>query len=103
MSQHEIIGGRARRDSASRAATTTARPMSSPVAVTVFDRCRSRVDELFDAHVPMDLVERMIDAHALEREDKDALWLWASARRDRLLSGTSEHPIIASTARDPRR
>jgi hypothetical protein len=44
-----------------------------------------------------------VEACRQEREDKDALWLWASARRDRRISGTSEHPIIGSTARDPRR
>jgi hypothetical protein len=73
--------------------------MRGPVAAVVFDGWRSRVDELLAARVPMSVVECMIDAYALDREAKDALWLWASARRDRLKSGASEHLNIAGTAR----
>ncbi|HEX8154494.1 MAG TPA: hypothetical protein VF698_15275 [Thermoanaerobaculia bacterium] len=72
--------------------------MSSTVAPVVFDSCRSRVDELLDANAPMGVVERMIEACALDREDRDALWLWASGRRDRLIGGASDCPIIGSTA-----
>ena len=72
--------------------------MSGTVAPVVFDSCRSQVDELLDANVPMGVVERMIEGCALDRENRDALWLWASGRRDRLTSGGSEAPIIGSTA-----
>jgi hypothetical protein len=71
--------------------------MSSTVAPVVFDGYRSWVDELLAKNVPMGVVEHMIDACALEREDRDALWLWASGRRDRLISGAPQTWIIGST------
>jgi hypothetical protein len=49
---------------------------------TFFDCCRAGVNELLDANVEMDVVERAIDTYALDSEEKDALWLWASGRRD---------------------
>lgn len=61
--------------------------MSSANAPAVFDGCRASVDELLDAGVDMGVVERTIDDYALDREEKDALWLWASGRRDRLIGG----------------
>jgi hypothetical protein len=33
----------------------------------MFDRCRSCVDELLAARVPMSVIEWMIDAYALDR------------------------------------
>lgn len=72
--------------------------MSSTVAPVVFDGYRSWVDELLAENVPMGVIEQMIDACALERENRDALWLWASGRRDRLISGASHARIIGSTA-----
>jgi hypothetical protein len=47
----------------------------------VFDGCRARVDELLDACV-------------LDRDEKDALWLWASGRRERL---TRQPPLLATS------
>jgi hypothetical protein len=39
----------------------------------------------------MELVERTIDACVLDRDEKDALWLWASGRHDRLKRRPSLH------------
>jgi hypothetical protein len=64
--------------------TTTGAPIR-------FDGCRARVDELLDAHADMELVERTIDACVLDRDEKDALWLWASGRHDRLKRRPSLH------------
>ena len=50
----------------------------------LFDRCRAGVHELLAANVEMGVVERTIGACALNPEEKDALWLWASGQRDRL-------------------
>ncbi|HEV7883219.1 MAG TPA: hypothetical protein VGO81_06600 [Solirubrobacteraceae bacterium] len=36
-----------------------------------------------------DAVERVIDSYALDRDLKDALWLWANGRRDRLARSPS--------------
>jgi hypothetical protein len=73
--------------------------MTSAAAAAVFDNCRARIDELLDSHADMGVVEHAIDAaYALDGEEKDALWLWACGRRDRLVSGAAEPPIIGSTA-----
>ena len=53
---------------------------------TFFDCCRAGVHELLAVNAEMDVVERTIGAYALDPEEKDALWLWASGRRDRLVS-----------------
>jgi hypothetical protein len=63
-----------------------------------FDGCRQRVDELLDAHVDIGVVEVTIDAFALSREEKDALWLWASGQRDRLISSGGGRPRSAISA-----
>jgi hypothetical protein len=59
--------------------------MTSTDAPVLFDGCRAQVEELLDAHVDMGLVERVIDASALGRDERDALWLWASGRSERLM------------------
>jgi len=82
---HENTGGRARRDRGAHASTRR-RGESGIDAPVLFDGCRARVDELLDAHADMGAVERTIDDTALGREEKDALWLWARGRRDRLIS-----------------
>ncbi|MEA2127378.1 MAG: hypothetical protein QOJ85_269 [Solirubrobacteraceae bacterium] len=58
--------------------------MTTTVAPPAFDGCREQLDELVRGRADMDAVERVIDAFALDRDSKDALWLWASGRRDRL-------------------
>ena len=58
--------------------------MTTTGAPPAFDGCRERLDELVRARGDMDAVERVIDSYALDRDLKDALWLWASGRRDRL-------------------
>ncbi len=60
--------------------------MTHTSAPAFFDGCRARVDELLDAHVDMGVVEHTIDAYALDRDAKDALWLWVYGRRARLIS-----------------
>lgn len=52
-------------------------------ATAVFDGCRDRVEELLDARADMGVVERTIDAYALDRDEKDALWLWSHGRAPR--------------------
>jgi hypothetical protein len=76
-------------------------PMSSVAArVFFFDNWRARIDELLDEHAAMGVVELTIDAaDALDSDEKDALWLWARGRRDRLVADASERPTIGSTAR----
>ncbi|CAN5461541.1 hypothetical protein BH20ACT17_BH20ACT17_00250 [soil metagenome] len=59
-----------------------------------FDRCRVGVDELLDARTDMRAIEGTIDDYALDEEEKDALWLWASGRRSRHVSVASERPIV---------
>lgn len=74
--------------------------MSSPAAPVYFDCCRAQIDELLHAHADMGVVERTIDdTYALDREEKDALWVWAAGRRDRLVSDASDCPTIGSTVR----
>jgi hypothetical protein len=80
--------------------------MSGTAAPAAFDCYRARIGELLDGHADMVVVEHAIAAaYALDGEEKDALWLWASGRRDRRCSGAPEPPIIGSTAateaRDP--
>lgn len=53
------------------------------VPVTPFDGYRAWIDELLDARADMELIERAIDGCVLDRDEKDALWLWASGRGDR--------------------
>ncbi len=75
--------------------------MSSTDVPVLFDGCRARVDELLDAHADMGVVERAIDASALNGEEKDALWLWASGRRDRLIShGGRPQPATSADGHD---
>jgi hypothetical protein len=52
-------------------------------ATAVFDGCRDRVEKLLDAHADMGVVESTIDAYALDRDEKDALWLWSRGQRPR--------------------
>jgi hypothetical protein len=59
----------------------------------LFDCCRAGVAELLDAHADFDVVERTIDTYALGREEKDALWLWASARR-RPVAAPDRRPAV---------
>jgi hypothetical protein len=55
----------------------------SSKATAVFDGCRDRVGKLLDANADMRVVERTIDAYALDRDEKDALWLWSDGQRPR--------------------
>ena len=57
--------------------------MTTRGAPVSFEVCRARVDELLDARADMELVERTIDACMLDRDARDALWLWASGSWDR--------------------
>lgn len=60
--------------------------MTRASAPAFFDGCRARVDELLDAHADIGVVELTIDAYALDRDAKDALWLWVYGRRARRIS-----------------
>lgn len=96
---HAIHPRADRRDTA-RASDDEDPEMSSSDTPGFFDFCRARIDELLDHHADMGIVERTIDdANALDREEKDALWLWASERRHRIISGGANRPVIGSTAR----
>jgi hypothetical protein len=74
--------------------------MTTAATAVFFDRWRTRIEQLLHEQADMGVVEHAIDAaYALDGEEKDALWLWAHWRRDRLASGAPERPIIGSTAR----
>jgi len=57
--------------------------MSAAHGPVFFDCCRAAIAELIETDAGMDVVECTIDAYALERDEKDALWLWAAGRRTR--------------------
>jgi hypothetical protein len=69
-------------------------PMTTNGIPLLFDGCRARVDELLDARADMEVVEQEIDACGLDRDEKDALWLWASGRRERL---RRHAPLLAAS------
>jgi hypothetical protein len=73
-------------------------PMSTTGNPFPFEGCRARVDELLDARADMEVVEQAIDACGLDRDEKDALWLWASGRRQRL---TRQPPLLATSQGEP--
>jgi hypothetical protein len=50
------------------------------------------VRELLAAGVDMTEVERTIEAYCLDRDHKDALWLWAMGRRERPLREATMSP-----------
>lgn len=50
--------------------------MSTADAPLVFDCCRDAVTELVEAGADLDVVERAIETYGLDRDEKDALWLW---------------------------
>jgi hypothetical protein len=67
-------------------------------ATAVFDGCRERVDDLLDANADRRLVDSTIDAYALDRDEKDALWLWSHGRRPRgqaRAAGSRRRPAIS--------
>lgn len=68
--------------------------MSATEIPASFLSCRAGVCELLVAGVPMAEVERTIDAYPLERDHKDALWLWAIGRREQPLHVGAYHPIL---------
>ena len=68
--------------------------MSAAEIPASFLACRAGVCELLAAGVEMAEVERTIDAYPLERDQKDALWLWAIVRREQPLHVGAYHPII---------
>lgn len=41
-----------------------------------FDCCRDAITELVEAGADVDAVERAIETYGLDRDEKDALWLW---------------------------
>lgn len=71
--------------------------MSSDIPAS-FLSCRAVVCELLEGGADIAEVERTIDAYALERDHKDALWLWAVGRRERPRSDTSDHPLTGRGA-----
>ena len=72
--------------------------MHVSTTTSYFDRCRVGIDELLDAHTNMRAIECTIDDYALDGEEKDALWLWASGRRHRLASDASDRLILGRGA-----
>jgi hypothetical protein len=72
-------------------------PMTTTGIPVAFDGCRARVDELLDARADMEAVERAIDVCVLDRDEKDALWLWASGRHDWL---TRRSSLLATSEGD---
>jgi hypothetical protein len=69
--------------------------MSSRKATAVFNRCRDGVARLLDAHADMGVVERAIDGYALDRDEKDALWLWSHGRTPRSRAGGRQRSAIS--------
>ena len=79
--------------------TSETKPTTRSPVAAVFDRWRARIDDLLAGHADMGVVEHAIAAaDALDGEEKDALWLWASGRRDRHLNGAPHPPLIGGTA-----
>lgn len=72
--------------------------MSSTDFPASFRSCRAGVGELLAAGVDMAEVERTIEAYALDRDQKDALWLWAIGQRERPSARGAYHPIIGRGA-----
>ncbi|MHB8658033.1 MAG: hypothetical protein ACYC91_08780 [Solirubrobacteraceae bacterium] len=56
---------------------------TSADALVFFDSCRAGVVELLELGAGMDVIEHTIEAYPLDRDAKDALWLWAIARPTR--------------------
>lgn len=42
----------------------------------LFDCCRDAITELVEAGADVDTVEQAIETYGLDRDEKDALWLW---------------------------
>lgn len=82
--------------------------MSTVDAPPVFDCCRDAVTELVEAGADVDVVERAIETYALDRDEKDALWLWlwglrrptrSAARARFATSGTTGVPRDSGAVR----
>ena len=73
--------------------------MSAGDITASFLSCQAGVRELLVDGVDIVEVERTIDAYPLERDHKDALWLWAVGGRERPGSDTSDHPLTAGAQR----
>lgn len=50
-------------------------------AAVGFEHCRAEVQKLVEGRTETDVVERVIDAYPLDREERGALWLWACGCR----------------------
>lgn len=70
--------------------------MSASDITASFPSCQAGIRELLESGIHIAEVERTIDAYPLEREHKDALWLWAVGGRERPGSDTSDHPLTAA-------
>jgi hypothetical protein len=85
--------------------------MSTTDSPASFLSSRTGVRELLAAGADMAAVERAIEADTLDRDQKDALWLWAIGQRARTLGagGTSpqhrptRHAPTKAAERPPRR
>ncbi len=77
--------------------------MSSTDALAFFHHCCAGVHTLLLADVEMAVVEQTIDGYTLDREEKDAVWLWASARRDHLVINGSGSLLVGRAATHPDR
>lgn len=73
--------------------------MSASDIPASFLSCQAGVRELLAGGVDIAEVERTSDAYPLERDDKDAWWLWAVGGRERPGSDTSDHPLTAGAQR----
>lgn len=73
--------------------------MSTANTPAFFDCCRAGVAELIDAGAGMDVIERTIDAYALDPDEQDALWLWARGPHDRLIRDRFDRQIVGRQAR----
>ena len=71
--------------------------MSRIDAPSFFDCCRAAIAELLDADAGMDVIQRAIDAYALDREQQDALWLWAIGRPTGASTFAPDRPFVART------
>lgn len=76
--------------------------MSSSDLPAPFVSCRARIRELLAAGVDMSEVERTIEAESLDRDEQDALWLWAIGQRGLCASRTYD-PINGRGSTHPRR
>lgn len=53
--------------------------MTASTAPGLYDSCRATLDAMMHAGASVQALERAIEAFPVDREERSALWLWATA------------------------